>query len=138
MYSVGTTNLSGTHLQQHAAGRPTTEAARDRPQKRPRSAAPAAPAIPDQMEDDRVSDNDYDYEYEDDEDFDDDNMMGADSAGGGASGGGGSGKGKGAGGAAPSAAEAEVDLALRDETTVAFIDHDQLKLLMSKVVSDIR
>lgn len=129
---------------QHA-GRPTTEASA-RPQKRHKSAATSSPssspepALPDQMEDDRVSDdNDYDYEYEDDEDFDDDNMALADDSGGGASAGGGSGgSGKGAGGAVSSAADAEVDLALRDESTVAFIDEAQLKVLMSKVVNDIR
>ena len=92
------------------------------------------------MDADQISDDEYDYEYEDDEDFDDDNMAAADS-GGGAAGGGGAGSGKGGGGGgggASSAAEAEVDLALRDETGVAFVDQAQLKVLMSKVVSDIR
>ncbi|CAM9276486.1 unnamed protein product [Ectocarpus sp. 8 AP-2014] len=95
------------------------------------------------MEDDQGSDNEYDYEYEDD-DIDDDDMAagGVDSGGGSsASGGGGGaagGSGKGArGGGGSSAAEAEVDLALRDDTAVAFIDQAQLKVLMSKVVSDI-
>lgn len=125
---------------QHA-GRPTPEGSSARPQKRHKSAAPGSPSpepgLSDQMEDDRVSDNDYDYEYEDDEDFEDDNME-ADSGGaGGARAGAGAGSGKGAGGAASSSAEAEVDLALRDET-VAFIDQAQLKVLMSKVVNDIR
>lgn len=95
------------------------------------------------MEDERVGDDEYDYEYEDD-DIDDDDMAAGDSGGGGASAGGGgaAGSGKGAagggGGGASSAAEAEVDLALRDETAVAFVDQAQLKVLMSKVVSDIR
>lgn len=95
------------------------------------------------MEDERVADDEeYDYEYEDD-DIDDDDMAAGDSGGGGASAGGGAaGSGKGAGGGggggASSAAEAEVDVALRDETAVAFVDQAQLKVLMSKVVSDIR
>ena len=116
-----------------------------RPEKRRKADAPAAaPAEPkrttsDQMDADQISDDEYDYEYEDDEDFDDDNMAAADSGGGAAGGGAGSGKGGGGGGGgASSAAEAEVDLALRDETGVAFVDQAQLKVLMSKVVSDIR
>ena len=83
------------------------------------------------MEDER-GDDEYDYEYEDDDIDDDDMAVGMDS-GGGAS----AAPARSAGGAS-SAAAAEVDLALRDETAVAFVDQAQLKVLMSKVVADIR
>lgn len=83
------------------------------------------------MEDER-GDDEYDYEYEDD-DIDDDDMAAGMDSGGGAS----AAPARSAGGAS-SAAAAEVDLALRDETAVAFVDQTQLKVLMSKVVADIR
>lgn len=86
------------------------------------------------MEDDNGGDE-YDYEYDDEEDIDDDDMepTGADS-------------GEGAGGEAGTRSSAArrsssmsggEDLAMRDET-VAFVDQAQLKMLMSKVVADIR
>lgn len=93
------------------------------------------------MDDDQISGDDeydYEYEYEDEDEPDDDNMAAADSGGGASAASAGSGKGAGAGGGASSAAEVEADVALRDETTVAFIDEAQLRVLMSKVVSDIR
>lgn len=84
------------------------------------------------MEDDR-GDDEYDYEYED-EDYDDDDddeiPPGMDS-GGGAS----AAPDRGAGGS--SSVSADDDLALRDETVI-FLDQAQLKVLMSKVVADIR
>lgn len=80
--------------------------------------------------DDERGDDEYDYEYEDD-DIDDDDMAAGMDSGGGAS----AAPARSAGGASSAAAEA--DLALRDES-VAFVDQPQLKVIMSKVIADIR
>lgn len=80
--------------------------------------------------DDERGDDEYDYEYEDD-DIDDDDMAAGMDSGGGAS----AAPVRGAGGA--SSASAEADIALRDES-VAFVDQPQLKVIMSKVIADIR
>lgn len=86
------------------------------------------------MEDDNGGDE-YDYEYDDEEDIDDDEMEpGAGESGEGAAGAAGT---RSSGAGRSSSMSGGEDLAMRDET-VAFVDQAQLKMLMSKVVADIR
>ena len=82
------------------------------------------------MEDER-GDDEYDYEYED-EDIDDDDM-----AAGMESGGASAAPARTPGGASSTSAS-DVDVSLSDDSSVAFINQEQLKALMAKVVADIR
>lgn len=74
----------------------------------------------------------YDYEYEDPEDFDGDDM-----AAGMESGGASAAPARTPGGASSTSAS-DVDVSLRDDSSVAFIDQKQVKALMANVVADIR